>query len=203
MINTDMHNELISENLFPGQIKVYRIDSLKNKFPGSSLLHRHFRQPLTETMQQELAKEIAVFLADKKTAETYSFFYRSINKDGTYEWHITATRLNKDGNGQPKEVVMFTHDLHQLGELKNRLYRVLENDGFFKENFNKISSLTKREKEIAALLATGLNSPEIAVSMHLSVHTVNTHRKRINDKLAIHNFAGLLKFAEVFDLTNH
>ena len=126
------------DRLFPGQIKVYRIDRLKNNFtgPSASLLHRHFKEPLTEVMQQQLAKEIAGLLTDKEAGETYSFFYRSVNKRGGYVWHITASRLNKNSNDIPEEVVMFTYDLDFLGEMKKRLYRVLENDGFFKENFN-------------------------------------------------------------------
>ncbi len=191
------------DRLFPGQIKVYRLDGLKNSFinPSASLLHRHFREPLTEAMRQQLAKEIAGLLADKEPGETYSFFYRSVNKKGDYVWHITASRLNKNSNNVPEEVVMFTYDLDFLGEMKKRLYRVLENDGFFKENFNKVCSLTKREKEIAGLLANGMSGREIAAAKYISLHTVNTHRKKISDKLAIHNFASLLKFAEVFDLT--
>jgi len=205
MINTNTHNELMTgiEYLFPGQIKVYRVHSLKNNFtnPSSSLLHRHFRQPLTEAEQQALVTEISSYLANREPGETYSFFYRSINKDGGYEWHITTTRLNRNNKGQPEEAVLFAYDLELLGELKKRLYCVLENDIFFKENFPKIAGLTKREKEIAALLAKGMSSQEIAATRYISIHTVNTHRKRINEKLAIQNLAGLLKYADVFDLS--
>jgi DNA-binding NarL/FixJ family response regulator len=43
--------------------------------------------------------------------------------------------------------------------------------------------LTVREAEIFALVGEGLSSKEIGVRLHLSEHTVQTHRKRIAAKL--------------------
>lgn len=191
-------------NIFPDQIKVYDIGSLKNLVSGNppSLLQKHFREPLSPTTWKKLAFEIAGFLNDKEDQEVYSFFHRSF-KNGCSEadWFLSSARLNKSDKGKSKEVVIFTYDLGLLGESKNRLYTVLENDGFFRENFNRVALLTKREKEIVGLLSAGMSSPQIAEAIHISVHTVNTHRKNINDKLAVQNFATLLKFADVFDLT--
>jgi DNA-binding CsgD family transcriptional regulator len=200
--NPDLFSGLLS--IFPDQIKVYPVGSLKNFVSASSpsLLHKHFREPLSQTTWEKLAFEIAGFLNDKGDQEVYSFFYRCV-KNGCSEadWFLSCARLNKTDKGNSKEVVIFTYDLGLLGESKNRLYTVLENDGFFRENFNRVALLTKREKEIVRLLSAGMSSPKIAELVHISVHTVNTHRKNINDKLAIQNFATLLKFADVFDLT--
>jgi DNA-binding CsgD family transcriptional regulator len=49
------------------------------------------------------------------------------------------------------------------------------------------STLSKRERDVAGLVADGLASKEIADRLFLSVHTVNTHRQRIIEKLGVSN----------------
>jgi len=203
---TNDRDEIITNilNLFPNQIIVYDLGSLNDLVleDTASLLHKHFREPLSKEITEKLICEIAGFLKDKKQGTVYSFFYRFLNLDSSeVEWFLSSARLNKCERGYAKEVVVFTYNLQFFGELKMRLYRVLENEEFFKEHFEKVSLLTKREKETIALLATGMSSPEIAAAMYISANTVNTHRKSINNKLAIKSIAGLLKFADVFDLT--
>jgi two-component system response regulator NreC len=55
--------------------------------------------------------------------------------------------------------------------------------------------LTDREREVLQLIAEGKTSREIADILHVSVSTIDTHRKKIMDKLSIHNTAGLVKYA--------
>lgn len=57
-----------------------------------------------------------------------------------------------------------------------------------------ISSLTIRESEIAFLIATGLNSGEIARQLKISPNTVDTHRKNILKKLGLKNTAMLIHY---------
>lgn len=55
--------------------------------------------------------------------------------------------------------------------------------------------LTDREREVLQLLAEGLTSKEIAVQLHLSAATVDTHRRQIMSKLDLHSVAELTKYA--------
>jgi len=55
--------------------------------------------------------------------------------------------------------------------------------------------LTAREREVLQLLAAGSATKEIAGELHLSVKTVESHRKQIMDKLEIHSVAELTKYA--------
>ncbi len=55
--------------------------------------------------------------------------------------------------------------------------------------------LTDREREVLQLIAEGNTSREISGILNVSVSTVDTHRKKIMDKLSIHNTAGLVKYA--------
>lgn len=55
--------------------------------------------------------------------------------------------------------------------------------------------LTKREVQIIRLIASEYTTNEIANSLAISTHTVDTHRKNIVSKLGVKNYAGLVKFA--------
>jgi DNA-binding NarL/FixJ family response regulator len=55
--------------------------------------------------------------------------------------------------------------------------------------------ITKREKEVLALIAEGLTNPEIAAKLFLSVTTVDSHRKNMLTKFKAKNSAALVKLA--------
>ncbi|HEX7366249.1 MAG TPA: DNA-binding response regulator [Pelobium sp.] len=52
--------------------------------------------------------------------------------------------------------------------------------------------LTKREKEIAILIAQGFSSSQIGVKMFISLETVKTHRRNMLQKNKLNNFLQLL-----------
>ena len=55
--------------------------------------------------------------------------------------------------------------------------------------------LTSREREILQLLAEGKSNKDIATSLNLSLYTVETHRRNLQDKLNLHSFAELILYA--------
>jgi DNA-binding NarL/FixJ family response regulator len=57
------------------------------------------------------------------------------------------------------------------------------------------SILSAREREVLQLLAEGRTTKETAARLHVSVKTIETHRKQIMDKLDIHSVAELTKYA--------
>ncbi len=68
---------------------------------------------------------------------------------------------------------------------------------YFSNNENeKVDNiLSPREIEILQLIAEGYTNQKIADTLCISVRTVDTHRKKIMNKLGIHNTAGLVKYA--------
>ncbi|MCS3796211.1 response regulator transcription factor [Niastella sp. OAS944] len=185
--------------LFPGQVKVFALRELhKSVAPvAPMLLNKHFYEPPSKEMMEQLVWEISHFLKDKDPYALYSFFYRRNEKD-SQEWLVASARLHKDEQGLPNEVVIFSYFTGLLDDVKIKLHRVLEQYDFLSQNVEKVASLTNREKEILKLVAEGKTSEEIAKAIHLSRHTVNTHRKNIYRKLSIQKSADLLKVAEVF-----
>jgi len=55
--------------------------------------------------------------------------------------------------------------------------------------------LTSREREILHLLAEGKSNKDIATSLNLSLYTVETHRRNLQDKLNLHSLAELILYA--------
>ncbi len=55
--------------------------------------------------------------------------------------------------------------------------------------------LTGREREVIQLLAEGKTSKEVALALHLSVKTAETHRTNLMRKLDLHSVADLTRYA--------
>lgn len=64
-----------------------------------------------------------------------------------------------------------------------------------KKQSSTLTPLTTREKEIVRLIAEGKSTHEIAASIHLSLLTVETHRKNIYTKLGVNKIASLVRYA--------
>ncbi|MCB0664666.1 MAG: PAS domain-containing protein [Saprospiraceae bacterium] len=62
------------------------------------------------------------------------------------------------------------------------------------------ASLTKRESEVLSLVGKGLLSKEISDLLNISVHTVNTHRQRILEKMNANNTIEAIETAKRFGL---
>ncbi len=56
-------------------------------------------------------------------------------------------------------------------------------------------SLTQRERQVLRMAAQGLNNPEIAARLLLSVRTVEMHRGNLLKKLDLHNQTELVRYA--------
>lgn len=79
---------------------------------------------------------------------------------------------------------------------------VKENKFFSIENLlsRKTSELTTREIAVLQLIKEGLLSKEISEQLFISVHTVNTHRQRILEKLDVNNSMEAVKYASALGL---
>lgn len=55
--------------------------------------------------------------------------------------------------------------------------------------------LTEREREVLQLLAEGKSNKETAALLHLSIHTVDSHRTNLMQKLDLHSTAEIVIYA--------
>lgn len=63
------------------------------------------------------------------------------------------------------------------------------------DGFQKKQSLSKREQEIFELICQGYTGQNIGLTLHISKHTVETHRKNILRKLDVSSSVELIRFA--------
>ena len=64
------------------------------------------------------------------------------------------------------------------------------------------TELSVREREVLQLIAEGRSTKDIANSLHISIKTVETHRKNIMEKADLHTVAELTKYAIRHGLTS-
>jgi len=64
-----------------------------------------------------------------------------------------------------------------------------------KSGIDNVELLTDREREVLQLIAEGKSTKQTALKLHISVKTVETHRRQIMNKLDIYTVAELTKYA--------
>lgn len=89
-------------------------------------------------------------------------------------------------------------------EIKNALESVLKGEKYFCNEFNKIRKrlrfsidipdyqLTNREMDVLKAISSGMQTKEIAEVLHVSVNTVETHRKSLFLKFEVRNAVELV-----------
>lgn len=107
-------------------------------------------------------------------------------KDSAFDELATALRAVSNGE-------MFLSPSVSSTVLDDYIRRLNEPGGAAVPTVGRTPSA--REREVLQLIAEGLSTKEIAAQLHLSVKTVETHRRQIMDKLGIFNIAGLIKYA--------
>jgi len=102
-----------------------------------------------------------------------------------------------------KEVVEAIRLVHMGGRYLSKQLT----DGVIDQLVNKtaspdpLSRLSSRERQVLQMLAEGHAVANIATALSLSPKTVETYRGRMMEKLDIHDFATLVKFAIQHGLT--
>lgn len=65
-----------------------------------------------------------------------------------------------------------------------------------------IALLTSRELDVLRMISQGATTKEIATSLYISTHTVDTHKQKLYTKLGVRNTAELGKMAERYGLSD-
>jgi DNA-binding CsgD family transcriptional regulator len=122
-------------------------------------------------------------------------FITKDSKSGDQKLEITFKGTDDNGKAffEVKE-----HASEITSTLKN-FKSIIDENQFMKNNFEKYSSLTPREKETFKLIIKGNTNEQIAEKMNISHNTIRTHRNRIWKKLGIKHFRDCLKFECFFN----
>ncbi|EAY30472.1 response regulator transcription factor [Microscilla marina] len=105
-----------------------------------------------------------------------------------------------NGQSYKKSLVSVLISLEKVGQVTNKMLRILEETLYMRNNYYKFAALTPREKEIITLLALGYQNNEIGEQLFISKATVEQYRKNLKRKLEVRRFVDLIRFAQAFDL---
>lgn len=103
-------------------------------------------------------------------------------KDCAFEELTRAIRTVSDGQAYLSPGI--------AGVVVEEFLRTLASDGG-----TGVPSLSGREREVLQLTAEGRSMKEIASALHVSVKTIETHRRQIMTKLGVNSVAELTKYA--------
>ncbi len=155
-------------------------------------------QKAIEILYQQAPEDRAYFIC--------SFYYRGLRKDGkVLSIQHQIFPIGFDVQGNPYIFAMILTDISHLNlsrnprtvlfDKKRNQLQVISPGDFFVAG--KPIKLSKREKEVLQLLASGHSSKAIAEKLELSFHTVVTYRKRLLEKTEVKNTTELVNFAMI------
>lgn len=111
--------------------------------------------------------------------------------------HLEITFKGTDDSG--KAVFEFSEQSSKFDSTINSFKAIIEQNHFMRNNVEKYSSLASREKETLKFIIKGYTNKQISEKMHVSHHTIRTHRNRIWQKLEIKHFRDCLKYECFFN----
>ena len=99
----------------------------------------------------------------------------------------------------PDEVIaalqrVLSGGIHVSDAISNAMLRKFASDGAYAAA-NPIERLSNREVQILHMIGKGLSTREIALSLNLSIKTIESHRQRVKRKLNLSNATQLMQCA--------
>ena len=128
--------------------------------------------------------------------------YRVLNKDGVYVRVIEQHQvIERDVDGSlwlSLGVMDISPDQNEFNGVKSQILNYKTGEIFSVQSFmeeHEDNPLSTRETEVLRMVGKGLSSKDISAKLFISVHTVNTHRQRILEKLNASNSLEAVKYA--------
>ncbi|MBC3541624.1 LuxR C-terminal-related transcriptional regulator [Rufibacter sediminis] len=113
-----------------------------------------------------------------------------------YNWFIGwAKAFLHRKEGQVKQILCVDVDMSPRMNTEKQLIAALQ-ENLKHKNQLLLKTLSKRETEILTWVCRGYSSKAIAEKLFLSIHTVNTHRRNIQNRLGTSNVADLVVLAK-------
>ena len=153
---------------------------------------RLFGQTIHPENKLAVYPALLAFAQKKDPTKCFSCFQKiSVKGNGEFAWYISTTKYLKG----PDLFFTINIPLSSMGVLTAKVLTPIAENRFMKQNLDRFDQLTKREKEILASIAIGINNREIAKKLFISCRTVEQHRKNIRRKLEIKSMAELYRYA--------
>lgn len=139
----------------------------------------------------------------ESTTPAVHTFYQQVHTTERAGWSMYLTsirRLLADAAGSPLLLIALAIPLHPENHFATKVQRLIDENGFLRQHGARFAHLTPREREVLRYVALGNSSPEMATTLHISVQTIDTHRRNIRQKLGTTSAFELGQYARAFDL---
>jgi DNA-binding CsgD family transcriptional regulator len=156
---------------------------------GIKTLRLYYELPMHEKTNFKLINEYRLEVAKDDYVRVIEQ-HKAFKIDRTGKVWLALSMVDLSPNQNPNQAV-----LSQVVNIKNgEIFSWLDDMGV------EPGKLTKRESEVLTLAGKGLLSKEISDLLNISVHTVNTHRQRILEKMNANNTIEAIDIAKRFGL---
>jgi len=149
-----------------------------------------FRNVYSDQMIFKIEKNVKILGSQKSEDNTYTTLLKIKSSKQTWNWVLSKSYITEQKNGKPSKIAVISIPIQLTSGLKrladSRSGRILKKEPKF---------LTPKEQLVLKDIVDGMTSKEVAEKYFISIHTVQTHRKRILKKLAVKNTPELIRFA--------
>lgn len=99
-------------------------------------------------------------------------------------------------NADPDELIYTIREVCDGSHIMS-FQKVLQQnqDDLYADLYKEKFKLSKRELQILRMIKDGMTNRDVSLNLHLSIHTVEAHRKKIHNKLGVSSVAELIKKA--------
>jgi DNA-binding CsgD family transcriptional regulator len=177
--------------------KILGVDQKQLVEMGTDYYNRFFNA----AEEKENASKMTGLLEKNNNDELIALFQQVMSVNKEWVWYCTSVKIfMRDDEGKPILTIAVAIPIDPRHHITTKVARLLEENNFLRNNYEKFSSLTKRERQVLKCIALGRTSNEFAEELHISVATAETHRKNIKRKLDIGSSFDLSMYARAFDL---
>jgi DNA-binding CsgD family transcriptional regulator len=160
--------------------------------------HRQFFNP---DFTSDSVPQIFKLIQENKNDIVSYFQQVRTSKERPWDWYMSMTKiLLRDEKSSPLLCITVAMKIDPESYFTAKAARLLEENAFLRNNHDKFSKLTNREKQILRLMALGKSASQISKELTITTATAETHRKKIKQKLSAKNSYELAQFARAFDL---
>lgn len=155
---------------------------------------RSFFEELLVSEEQSLLDDAVRVLSDANQPVMQSICRMNNRFGEVLRFNARISVFERYANGAPKLLLCVALDITQQTETENELKALLRTMST-PEDDARVRSITRRELEVLQLIAQQFSTKQIADSLHISIPTVETHRRNLLRKINVKNTAGLMRFA--------
>ncbi|UJH68423.1 response regulator transcription factor [Allomuricauda sp. SCSIO 65647] len=175
------------ESILKNELGIHVVGTATNGLELLELMEQHTPQIILTDIRMPIMDGIAITKLFQKKYPKTSIIALSMfdQEDDVVEMLDAGAKGYIIKNAEKEELVEAIHAVSKGGHYFSPKFKGIHEKWTAQEKQVKDLKLTRRERQILALLARGKTSQQMAKELNLSRFTIDTHRKNIHKKLGI------------------